>query len=81
MSPWVEKPTPLGAGEVTHVRMTSAFGYAMPGGWLSKQIYKDKHNASTQHYGNNKVDKRRENQRERIAQGVTPPPEAREACR
>ena len=37
---------------------------------LSKQIYKDKHNASTQHYGNNKVDKRRENQQERIAQGV-----------
>jgi hypothetical protein len=37
---------------------------------LSKQIYKDKHNASTQHYGNNKVDKRRENQQDRIAQGI-----------
>jgi hypothetical protein len=37
---------------------------------LSKQIYKDKHNANTQHYGNNKVDQRRENQQDRIAQGV-----------
>jgi len=37
---------------------------------VSKQIYKDKHNANTQHYGNNKVDKRRENQQDRIAQGV-----------
>ena len=36
----------------------------------SKQIYKDKHNASTQHYGSNKVDQRRENQQDRIAQGV-----------
>ncbi len=36
----------------------------------SKQIYKDKHNANTQHYGNNKVDQRRENQQDRIAQGV-----------
>jgi hypothetical protein len=37
---------------------------------LSKQIYDDKHNAATQHYGNNEVDKRRENQQDRIAQGV-----------
>jgi hypothetical protein len=37
---------------------------------LSKQIYKDKHNASAQHYRNNKVDQRRENQQDRIAQGV-----------
>ena len=37
---------------------------------LSKQIYKDKHNANTAHYGNNKVDKRRENQQDRIAQGI-----------
>jgi hypothetical protein len=37
---------------------------------LSKQIYKDKHNANTQHYGNNKVDQRRENQQDRIAQGI-----------
>jgi hypothetical protein len=37
---------------------------------VSKQIYKDKHNASTQHYGNNKVDQRRENQQDRVAQGI-----------
>jgi hypothetical protein len=37
---------------------------------MSKQIYKDKHNASTQHHGNNKVDQRRENQQDRIAQGI-----------
>ena len=37
---------------------------------MSKQIYKDKHNATTQHYGNNKVDQRRENQQDRIAQGI-----------
>src|SRR5882724_11153064 len=37
---------------------------------LSKQIYKDKHNANAAHYGNNKVGQRKENQRERIAQGV-----------
>jgi hypothetical protein len=37
---------------------------------VSKQIYKDKHNAATQHYHNNKVDKRRENQQDRIAQGI-----------
>src|SRR6202158_3390171 len=37
---------------------------------LSKQIYKDKHNANTAHYGNNKVGRRRENQQDRIAQGI-----------
>jgi hypothetical protein len=37
---------------------------------LSKQIYKDKHNANSAHYGNNKVDQRRENQQDRIAQGI-----------
>src|SRR5215813_2004434 len=37
---------------------------------LSKQIYADKHNANTAHYGNNKVGQRRENQQDRIAQGV-----------
>ena len=36
----------------------------------SKQIYADKHNANTAHYGNNAVGKRRENQQDRIAQGV-----------
>ena len=37
---------------------------------LSKQIYKDKHNANTAHYGNNKVGQRRESQQARIAQGI-----------
>jgi hypothetical protein len=37
---------------------------------LSKQIYKDKHNANTAHYGNNKVGQRRENQQDRIANGI-----------
>ena len=37
---------------------------------LSNQIYKDKHNANTAHYGNNPVGQRRENQQDRIAQGV-----------
>jgi hypothetical protein len=37
---------------------------------LSKQIYDDKHNANTAHYGNNEVGQRRENQQDRIAQGV-----------
>ena len=36
----------------------------------SKQIYDDKHNANTAHYGNNKVGQRRENQQDRIAQGI-----------
>jgi hypothetical protein len=37
---------------------------------LSKQIYDDKHNANTAQYGNNKVGQRRENQQDRIAQGI-----------
>ena len=37
---------------------------------LSKQIYQDKHNANTAHYGNNEVGQRRENQQDRIAQGI-----------
>ncbi len=37
---------------------------------VSKQIYKDKHNANTAHFGNNKVGQRKENQQDRIAQGV-----------
>ena len=37
---------------------------------VSKQIYKDKHNANTAHFGNNKVGQRRENQQDRIAQGI-----------
>ena len=37
---------------------------------LSKQIYNDKHNANTAQYGNNKVGQRKENQQDRIAQGV-----------
>jgi hypothetical protein len=37
---------------------------------VSKQIYQDKHNANTAQYGNNKVGQRRENQQDRIAQGI-----------
>jgi hypothetical protein len=37
---------------------------------VSRQIYRDKHNANTAHYGNNEVDKRRENQQQRIAEGI-----------
>jgi hypothetical protein len=37
---------------------------------VSKQIYADKHNANTAHYGNGVVGQRRENQQDRIAQGV-----------
>jgi len=37
---------------------------------VSKQIYADKHNANTAHFGNNKVGQRRENQQDRMAQGV-----------
>src|ERR1700719_4699623 len=37
---------------------------------LSNQIYQDKHNANTAQYGSNKVGQRRENQQDRIAQGV-----------
>jgi hypothetical protein len=37
---------------------------------LSNKIYQDKHNANTAHYGNNQVGQRRENQQDRIANGV-----------
>jgi hypothetical protein len=37
---------------------------------LSKSIYTDKHNAATAHYGNNEVGARRENQQDRIANGI-----------
>jgi hypothetical protein len=37
---------------------------------LSGQVYNDKHNAAAQHYGNNLVDARRENQQDRIANGI-----------
>jgi hypothetical protein len=37
---------------------------------LSKQIYQDKHNQSTAKYGNNVVGQRRENQQDRLAQGI-----------
>ena len=37
---------------------------------LSNQIYQDKHNANTAHYGNNEVGQRRENQQDRIANGI-----------
>ncbi|HXX43441.1 MAG TPA: hypothetical protein VEJ38_01840 [Candidatus Acidoferrales bacterium] len=37
---------------------------------LSDRIYDDKHNARTAHYGNNEVGQRRENQQDRIAQGI-----------
>ena len=37
---------------------------------LSRQIYNDKHNPAKQQYGNNEIDKRRENQQDRIANGV-----------
>ena len=37
---------------------------------LSNQIYNDKHNANTAHYGNNQVGQRRQNQQDRIAQGI-----------
>jgi hypothetical protein len=37
---------------------------------MSNQIYQDKHNANTAHYGNNQVGQRRENQQDRIANGV-----------
>ena len=37
---------------------------------VSKQIYNDKHNANAAHYGNNEVGQRRENQQDRIAQGI-----------
>jgi len=37
---------------------------------LSKQIYKDKHNAATQNYGKSQVGQRQTKQQQRIAQGV-----------
>ena len=37
---------------------------------MSKSIYNDKHNANTAHYGNNEVGQRRENQQDRVAQGI-----------
>jgi len=37
---------------------------------LSNQIHTDKTNANTAHYGNNEVGQRRENQQNRIAQGI-----------
>jgi len=37
---------------------------------LSKSIYNDKHNANQAHFGNNEVGQRRENQQDRIAQGI-----------
>jgi hypothetical protein len=37
---------------------------------LSKQIYADKHNAGQAQYGNGVIGQRRENQQDRIAQGI-----------
>jgi len=37
---------------------------------VSHSIYQDKHNANTAHYGNNEVGQRRENQQDRIANGL-----------
>jgi hypothetical protein len=37
---------------------------------LNNKIYQDNHNANTAHYGNNEVGQRRQNQQDRIAQGV-----------
>lgn len=37
---------------------------------ISKSIYTDKHNASQSHFGNNEVGQRRENQQDRIANGI-----------
>ena len=37
---------------------------------LSNNIYQDKHNATTAHYGNNEVGQRRENQQNRVANGI-----------
>lgn len=37
---------------------------------MSRSIYADKHNANTAHYGNNEVGQRRENQQDRIANGI-----------
>ena len=37
---------------------------------ISGKIYQDKHNANTAHYGNGVIGQRRENQQDRIAQGI-----------
>ena len=37
---------------------------------LSRSIYADKHNSAQAHYGSNEVGRRRENQQDRIAQGI-----------
>ncbi len=37
---------------------------------MSHSIYQDKHNAAQAHYGNNEVGRRRENQQDRIANGI-----------
>jgi hypothetical protein len=37
---------------------------------LSNKIYQDKHNANTAHYGNGEIGQRRENQQDRIANGI-----------
>lgn len=37
---------------------------------LSNEIYQDKHNAASDHFGNSEVGQRQENQQDRIAQGV-----------
>jgi hypothetical protein len=37
---------------------------------LSKEIYRDKHNAASDHFGNSEVGRRQENQQDRIAQGI-----------
>jgi len=37
---------------------------------ISHSIYNDKHNAAQAHYGNNRVGQRRENQQDRIANGI-----------
>ena len=37
---------------------------------ISKSIYTDKHNDNTAHYGNTEVGQRRENQQDRIANGI-----------
>lgn len=37
---------------------------------LSNEIYQDKHNSASDHFGNSEVGQRQENQQDRIAQGV-----------
>ncbi len=37
---------------------------------MSQKIYADKHNAAVQHYGNSEIGRRKENQQDRIAQGI-----------